>query len=252
MANASAGKPELLWVKRVGTGNSRDDSKNSAIFDTIERIFSKRFHFSFLSPEHFEEATNGHKQVQELLKRIHRADVMVGLYGAGLWNSLFMKENSIHVELKSHYGYCGQENGRILANHNNMLFYQGDARAFAREHVGVPYSDVFLKQLAKELVDAVAYRERHGFLTNSTDDDWRGNCTFIYPPKGFVEGRRILSHNNMTRCYLDEVETGRWYQMRSKGGRSKYCEGHEISLPSPLTMTESVGGKDTCPGKCFQ
>lgn len=56
----------------------------------------------------------------------------------------------------------------------------------------------------------------------------------------------------MTRCYLDEVEAGRWYQMRLKWNRELLCgEPKNAFLPFPLTKTVAVGGADLCPGKCF-
>ena len=85
-------KPRLVWVKRVGKGSARDDMKDGKIFDTIQQIFSKHFYFSFISPESFENTTIGrYESIRNLLQHIHETDVMVGLYGAGLWNSLFMK-----------------------------------------------------------------------------------------------------------------------------------------------------------------
>ena len=85
-------KPALMWVKRVGTGSSRDDAKDGDTFSTIQNVFSKHFRFSFLSPESYKSVSSAeHNRVKEILQHIHDMDVIVGLYGAGLWNSLFMK-----------------------------------------------------------------------------------------------------------------------------------------------------------------
>jgi len=112
----AASKPRVTWIKRYGKSSSRDDFN----IDAIEKIFSKYFEFSFLSDEHFNspKGKDMYGHAQKLLQHVHDTDVMVGLFGAGLWNALFLKENKIFVELKGPYGFCGYENGRNLANHN--------------------------------------------------------------------------------------------------------------------------------------
>jgi hypothetical protein len=52
------------------------------------------------------------------------------MFGAGLWNGLFLRPGSLLVELKTTYGYSGNENGRGVANANGLAYYMADVRRF--------------------------------------------------------------------------------------------------------------------------
>ena len=66
----------------------------------------------------------------DLLELIASTDVLVGMFGAGLWNGLFLRPGSLLVELKTTYGYSGNENGRGVANANGLAYYMADVRRF--------------------------------------------------------------------------------------------------------------------------
>jgi len=46
----------------------------------------------------------GGARALDLLAMLQAADVLVGMFGAGLWNALFLRPGSLLVELKTTYG----------------------------------------------------------------------------------------------------------------------------------------------------
>ena len=119
--------PKVVWALRFGSGTSRDDGN----VGKIKEIFGKYFDCTVLEADDFvwHDTDEGRfTQCQKTVKKIHDSDVLIGLFGANLWNGLLLKEGSMLVELKSAYGYCANENGRTLSSHNHLAFYTSDAR----------------------------------------------------------------------------------------------------------------------------
>ena len=69
-------------------------------------------------------------RARDLLALLASTDVLVGMFGAGLWNGLFLRPGSLLLELKTTYGYSGNENGRGIANANGLAYYMADVRRF--------------------------------------------------------------------------------------------------------------------------
>lgn len=171
------------------------------------------------------------------------ADVLVGVFGANLWNALFLRPGSLLVELKTGYGYPGNENGRSLASANSLAYYMADVRRLevSEEGAGGTHSTVtltprFLRRLAAEVLRAYAIEAGRSRAGSGAERTARhdGRCLFEWPPKepslrGLVGmlrrsarteeaheplPARLLTPSNQSTCYLDRAADGEWYQRK--------------------------------------
>ena len=241
-------KPRLIWTLRYGSGTSRDDGN----VDGIVRIFSKYFNFSFMDKNDFiwrQESDDRFIFTKKYLEKLQGADIMVGLFGANIWNDLFMRERSLIVELSTKYGYCGNENWRTTANHNRLAFYKSDARKFDVPKRGTIYSDKYLEQLAQEILEAyraeVALEAEAGASASELLDDTRSECTFVWPatPANYTEGNPVLTPSSQSRCYLELTHKG-WYQLKNHNGES----GINCAGDKPIKNFDPEG--PSCPELC--
>ena len=129
-----------------------------------------------------------------------------------------------------------------------------DVRDFGVEGKGVMYPDDYLEQLAADIINSVEYTNKASSVQSDStgsssnvvsgvEDTWDGKCLFTWPNRSFVSGTRVLTPNDMSRCYLDQVEPGRWYMLKDKWGYPLGCE-YEDALSVPLADAP-------CPGMCF-
>lgn len=185
-------------------------------------------------------------RARDLLELLASTDVLVGMFGAGLWNGLFLRPGSLLVELKTTYGYSGNENGRGVANANGLAYYMADVRRFqpamregrsrgeieGRSGGGGSgahrYPRWWLRRLAVELhaawrVEAARSATGRGAEAEAVHD---GRCVFVWPlrrtPRAPVpEGEPILTPSSQSTCYLDLGADGEWYLRKDSccGGR---------------------------------
>jgi hypothetical protein len=155
---ALARKPRVLWAWRGGGGTARDDLNMTK----VKAVLGRRADVEFLEDEVDFVWSKDQRELDaansRLLAKIQDADVLIGQFGANLWNALFLREGSVQIELRSTYGYCGNENGKVLSNHNRLGYYQGDPGDMVVTEDdagdrGVLYTDEFLRRLAEEILE---------------------------------------------------------------------------------------------------
>ncbi|GMH59808.1 hypothetical protein TrLO_g3449 [Triparma laevis f. longispina] len=234
-------KIKVVWPWRGG-GRSRDDGNR----DLLERVFGDRFNFHILDGPDFTWHGPNEAAREQVAKKtmgiIRDADVMIGLFGANLWNSLLMRSGSILIELKAPYGYCGNENGRTLSNHNHLSFYSGDSRSMAVAKVGTLYTEEFLKELADEIEDLYKFE-----VLNQPQEKPSGECLFKWPEEDWKKNNngRILTRPEDRFCYLEKSQKG-WYQLKDKGGWDNNCEKNQGKVNEAYLEEESM----FCPEFC--
>ncbi|GMH66681.1 hypothetical protein TrST_g10722 [Triparma strigata] len=234
-------KPKVVWPWRPG-GRSRDDGNR----ELLHRIMSEYFDFTILDGSDFKwhgpNSSARYQVSRAALKKIQSSDVMVGLFGANLWNSLHMLSGSILIELKSPYGYCGNENGRTLSNHNHLSFYAGDARSMAVNKQGVMYTEKFIRKLAEEIKEIYVWE-----VKNQPDSEPTGECEFNWPHRDYVNDSsgRILTKPDDRFCYLEKSDKG-WFQMKDKGGWDNACEKMEGKFNEGYLEGDSMWCPEFC------
>ena len=148
-----------------------------------------------------------------------------------------MRDGTMHVELKSLYGFCAFENGRTLASHNFMSFYMGDITRFNVPKKGCMYPDNFLEQLALE-VKQNWFKEEEMKRLNIYNYTWKGECKFSFPKKSPSQNNLLLTPVSTSHCYVDEIYPNEWFQMKSKNGHGSYCdESSKLSLDFNVQLT---------------
>jgi len=240
----SGGKIKVTWALRSGSGTSRDDGN----VELIRSVFSKYFDFSFLEGNDFVWKTNErdrYDHTKQTLTKIQSSDVLIGLFGANLWNGLFLPEGKLLIELKSAYGYCANENGRTISSHNRLNFYTSDARKFTVPKKSTSYDEDYLERLAKEILEAHEYS-----LSNKIPDDWSGECFFQWPNKNFAAGERVLTTDEQAKCYIDEVEPNVWFQLKDRMGWESNCEALLENQPTNSNVEAYKGNGISCPAFC--
>jgi hypothetical protein len=170
-----------------------------------------------------------------------------------LGNALFMKEGTMHVELKNGYGYCAYENGRTLASHNKMYFFMSDACGFQVAKKGMFYTQEYLTSLADEvwesrerIMQAAGDKKASSFL----DINGSGECTFAWPAKAthLTEEGKVLTKVEQSTCYLDMTHAG-WYQLKAKETEDQHCNKVEGAMANE-GFEKDVTGFFSCPAMC--
>ncbi len=135
------------------------------------------------------------------------------------------------VEIKSNFGYCAYESGRNLCNHNRLAYYMSDARELFVRGEGLMYNVVYLKQLAQEIMDSWRYELQFNY---NVSDQWSGKCKFVWPKPNLLFSKspnnKVLSAPITSRCYLDEVLPGQWFQLKQRPGYHTHCDEKEKSI----------------------
>ena len=135
---------------------------------------------------------------------------------------LFLRPGSLLLELKTTYGYSGNENGRGVANANGLAYYMADVRRFQPAMAGGGgqhrYPRWWLRRLAVELraswrVEAARSAAGRGAEQEALHD---GRCVFVWPLRrtpraSWPEDEPILTAASQSTCYLDLGADGEWY-----------------------------------------
>lgn len=214
--------PRIVWAFRNSSNamTSRVDGNMEGIEYAFRSIDPN---FKFLLDSDFVWRTKEQDRVTSvvnLLQTIRSSNVLIGQYGANLWNSMFLREGSMLVELRHTYWYCSAE-GRTTASHNHLSLYLGDIRRFITTDK-VRYPDEFLHQLAQEVLESF-HADRQSSSIESVDT---GKCVFDWP----AAGRQILTSPSQSHCYLEQTPWG-WFQTQLKFGTAA-CENANGTVPT--------------------
>jgi len=99
LSNLPQEKPTLLYIERVAlTRNSRYDSEE--FVQTLERMFKNNVNFQRLKESDW-SIPHTKERLQELIRKVQSADIIMGRYGAGMHNALYASQGAIVVQLKT-------------------------------------------------------------------------------------------------------------------------------------------------------
>lgn len=208
-------RPKLGFMARRGARSPRFDGDISKVGNILMKRFEVTNFNGFFYQWHGDNDTLRYESTRNTLLRVQETDIMLGQAGSNNALSLFMQENKMLVEMKN-YNYCANDVSKNLANHNRLAYH-----ALFLSHMGtmkkgqtMQYAPAMLNKLSGEMLAAWKHNVDH-FQHASREDAWPSTCDFLWPHEdpAIVQGRRLMTRSNMSRCYLERIPRLGWYQL---------------------------------------
>ena len=207
-------KPKLSFMVRSGN-TYRCDGNIGAIREALANDFDVTLIDSGFYRWHANDEKMRYESTRRTLKTVQATDVMLGQTGSNNQLALFLQENKVLVEMKN-YLYCNNEAAKALANHNRLSFYATTVSdvGIIRKNEPVHYDPARISKLSKEILSA--WKSEVRSLDHETNvDSWPSTCDFIWPHQdpAIISKERIITRDNVSRCYLEQVPGKGWYQL---------------------------------------
>lgn len=216
LSSITMGKPQLGFTARSGAGSYRFDGNAKEVVDVLSKDFDvTKFDGGFYH-WHAKDESLRYKVARSTLLKVKSMDIMIGQSGSNNQLALFMKEGRILVEIKN-YAYCNNEAGKAVANHNRLSFYTlkvTDVAALGGKNSPVQYKANLLSKLSREMLSAWNFTVR-ARDSDTNKDTWPSTCDFLWPHQdsAILSKSAIMTRNNVSRCYLEQVPGKGWYQL---------------------------------------
>ena len=237
-------KPKLSFMARTGCSTYRCDGNLKDIRETLGKDFDVTIFDGGFYRWHSKDDKLRYKLTRNTLSAVQATDVMLGQTGSNNQLALFLQENKVLVEMKN-YMYCANEAAKALANHNRLSFYTSRVSdvGIIRKNEPVHYDPARISKLSKEILSA--WKSEVRSLDHETNmDSWLSTCDFIWPYEdpAIISKERIITRDNVSRCYLEQVPGKGWYQVGThKNVGIKKCDSTSIP-PNSEVLTCMVHG----------
>jgi Glycosyltransferase 61 len=198
-ANRTLTKPVMSWMWRGQPNNCLGRCITNEL-DVIS-YFSKYFHVNILD-------FSRNLSTVQALDYIHQTDVLIGLHGAGLAYTAFLRDHAMLVELRGEYSTRMFLN---MASTMNIPYYAVSLQGCVGPGTNDVYnlSSVVLHDMVEEIYSAYVHEKKKKELDDISGNDMvDGQCEFPHP----VEPCGHLSSTDHSRCYLHVVFKGEWHQ----------------------------------------
>jgi hypothetical protein len=197
-------KPQLTFVDRPCQETSSRCLRNAP--DLI-RYLSQRFDVSLLS---FPREQGRSEQLMNMLQRMARTDILVGMHGAGLGHTVYLQPGTLLVEIKD---YSNREKKLFLnmASLQDIGYYLYDAIPASRQSPNTVLSDEEMEKFTEDLWRVWEQEQEYLLVRNSSDPILKGECLF---PEYLETSQSKLSSFDLSRCYLEKAgaHSNLWWQ----------------------------------------
>ena len=242
-------KPKVLWMER-GTGvRGRKGARTDQNIRSMSPSFSPHCNFHVFDASYYQwhvASDMRYNLSRNTLLTLQSADIVMGITGSNMQGGLFLREQTMLVDVKTAFCYCSNEGGKAIANHNHMAFYQSHVLYFA---VATPQGHLYnadkMAVFAKEVSEKwAAEQQEQQQQQQHRGDGWRAECSLAWPDQDPLmpgwgrggqqgNGTALLTRREHSRCYLDYLATpaaGAWYQLAMRSNRNNCEENQSASL----------------------